>query len=209
MLETTVVVKTIGRPTLENAIRSAKREGFKPLIVSDGVEIPKKRSLGCKRIILGRRWGFYGGMVANVAAAMISTPYITFLDDDDEFVKGAGDIIRSKINERPEVDIWIAGIEYDYEVQITRGPEVLISSNKLSMYPELGITTGNAAMPTYKTEIFSKIPFRQVVPDHLTNLTDMFHVKECSDKGCNVDWFQEVLYKVRPKLFGPNGEGKR
>jgi len=209
MLETTVVVKTIGRSTLEAAIRSAKREGFKPLIVSDGIEIPKKRALGCKRITLGKRWGFYGGMVANVAAAMISTPYITFLDDDDEFVKGSGDIIRSKINERPEVDIWLAGLIYDYEVVITRGPEVLVQSNKMSIYPELGITTGNAAMPTYKTDIFSKIPFTDTLQDNYKPLTDIFHVKKCADAGCNVDWFEEIIYHVRPSLHGANGRGQQ
>ena len=208
MLETTVVIKTIGRPTLENAIRSAKREGFKPLVVSDGVEIPKKRSLGCKRVTLGRRWGFYGGMVANVAAAMISTPYITFLDDDDEFVKGAGDIIRSKINESPEIDVWISGLEFSEEIALLRGGQVFLRSNKLSIYPELGLTTGNVSMPTYKTEIFSKVPFRDIVPEEVSPLTDMLHVKECSEKGFKVDWFKEVIYKVRPSLEGVNGSGK-
>ena len=209
MLETTCVIKTLGRPTLENAIRSAKREKLKPLIISDGVPLSKKRCLGCKHVVLGRNWGFYGGMAANVAAALVKTPYITFLDDDDEFIEGAGDIIREKINNDPSVDIWIAGLIFDYEIDLTRNGERVLRSNKLSIYPEYGVSVGNCSMPTYKTEIFGKVPFRDVIPEEHAPLTDLAHVQECQRVGYKVDWFQEVLYHVRPNLVGANGGGQK
>jgi len=208
MLETTCVIKTLGRPTLENAIRSAKREKLKPLIISDGAPLSKKRCLGCNHVVLGKKWGFYGGMAANVAAALAKTPYITFLDDDDEFIEGAGDIIRNKINNDPTVDIWIGGLLFDYEIDLIRDGQPFLRSNKLSIYPELGVSVGNCSMPTYKTEIFSKIPFRDIMPKESVHLTDLAHVLECQRAGYKVDWFQEVLYHVRPKLHGVNGGGK-
>ena len=102
MSDTTVIIKTIGRKTLSQAIASAKREGFKPLVISDGVNCHVK---GATHIKLGKRWGYYGGMAANVGAAMAETEFITFLDDDDEFALGAGDIIRTKLKEHPDIDV--------------------------------------------------------------------------------------------------------
>ena len=115
MSNTTVIIKTIGRPTLKAAIASAKREGLKPIVISDGVNC---HAYGEKFVKLGRQWGFYGGMAANVGAALAETPYITFLDDDDVFLPGAGKIIESKTTENPEVDIWIAGVRFNREVAL-------------------------------------------------------------------------------------------
>ena len=39
MDKTTVIIKTIGRPTLKAAIKSAKREGFKVIVISDGHKV--------------------------------------------------------------------------------------------------------------------------------------------------------------------------
>jgi len=95
LTETTVLIKTLGRHTLRNAIASAKREKFKVIVVSDGC---RTSSMGANKFVkLGRKWGYYGGMATNVGAAMAETEFITLLDDDDEFIPGAGDIIRSKL----------------------------------------------------------------------------------------------------------------
>ena len=83
MSDTTVVIKTLGRPTLKAAMRSAKREGFKTIVVSDGPRVSAQGAY--KYIRLGKQWGYYGGMAANVGAALAETEFITFLDDDDEF----------------------------------------------------------------------------------------------------------------------------
>jgi len=204
--KTTVVIKTIGRPSLKAAVRSAKREGFRVVVVSDGVKVP---SYGADQVVrLGRNWGFYGGMAANVGAAMVSTEFITFLDDDDEFIKGAGDIIRARIDARPDVDVWIAGVRFADPVRLYRNSEVVFESTDLAVTRERGLTPGNVAMPTYRTSIFSKVPFVDALSDAERPLSDLYHVQDCENSGYTVDWFGHILYLVRPGLGGTNGGGR-
>lgn len=201
MTDTTVIIKTIGRPTLKAAIASAKREGFKPLVISDGVNC---HSHGAKFIQLGRKWGMYGGMAANVGAAMATTEFITFLDDDDVFIEGAGDVIRKRINEHPEIDIWIGGVRYNSPVKLTntKTGEETYRGTDLAIFPERGLSEGNVAMPTYRTRIFETQPFVNVVPKDVSHLTDLLHVQACVQRGYSVAWFGEAIYHVRPHMAG-------
>ena len=214
MSETTVVIKTIGRKTLKSAIASAKREGFKPLVISDGVNC---HAHGAKMVKLGKQWGFFGGMAANVGAALVETPFITFLDDDDEFVPGAGKIIRETLKRHTEPDIWLGGVRYSREVrlhntetgaEIYRGTDLAVDSSK-------GLSEGNVAMPTYRTTVFETIPFINGVPDDLSHLTDLLHVQACVSKGFKVAWYGHALYLVRPSmkdvqsLKAINGDGQK
>ena len=229
MSETTVVIKTIGRPTLKAAMRSAKREGFRPIVVSDGARVSAQGAL--KYVKLGKRWGYYGGMAANVGAALAETEFITFLDDDDEFVEGAGDIIRRKLKESPNIDIWIAGIELGTPVDVfdtglkwirkggapegtwtsirSESPGTVLKKESLTlgMSPELGPIAGNVCMPTFRTSIFSKVPFKDCIPEEQASMTDFWHVAHCLQEGFTLDWFKEVIYLVRPIVGGLNGEG--
>jgi glycosyltransferase involved in cell wall biosynthesis len=204
MSNTTVIIKTIGRPTLKAAIASAKREGLKPIVISDGVNC---HAYGEKFVKLGRQWGFYGGMAANVGAALAETPYITFLDDDDVFLPGAGKIIESKTTENPEVDIWIAGVRFNREVALhnTQTGEETYRGTDLAIFPERGLSEGNVAMPTYKTKIFETLPYTNCVPDDVAHLTDLIHVRACAQRGSKVAWFEEALYHVRPHMAGKEG----
>ena len=199
MSDTTVIIKTIGRPSLKAAVHSAKREGFKPIVISDGVNC---HNFGAKFIKLGKKWGMYGGMAANVGAAIAPTEFITFLDDDDVFIPGAGNILRSKLNEKPEVDIWISGVRFARDVVIrnTETGEERYRGTDLSIWPEKGLSEGNVAMPTYRTTIFKHIPFIDAVPEDIANLTDLLHVRACAGKGYKVDWVGEALYLVRPHI---------
>ena len=71
MIDTTVIIKTIVRKTLKDAVKSAKREGFKTIVISDGVNT---HSCGANQYVkLGKKWGMYGGMAANVGAALAPT----------------------------------------------------------------------------------------------------------------------------------------
>jgi glycosyltransferase involved in cell wall biosynthesis len=207
MTDTTVVIKTIGRPTLKDAIRSAKREGFKTIVISDGVKADPK---GADRFIqLGRQWGYYGGMAANVGAALADTEFITFLDDDDQFAAGAGDIIRAKLKESPSVDIWAAGVRFNTRIEVydQNTKETVRDSTDLCLNGDLGVVPGNVAMPTYRASIFSKVPFMDNIPEDQLNLTDFIHIKTCEDLGYSIDWFGEVIYLVRPEVGGINGRG--
>ena len=207
-MDTTVIIKTLGRRTLGAAIESATREGFESIVVSDGAEVSAQ---GASQVVtLGRKWGYYGGMAANVGAALASTPFITFLDDDDEFIVGAGDIIRSKLKEHPEVDVWCAGVRFKEKIDLynTATGELLKSTHDLSVDPSGGINPGNVAMPTYRTEIFAKVPFSNNLPDEVLTMTDYFHIDYCEKVGYKVAWFEEVLYLVRPLYDDSNGRGE-
>lgn len=208
MTETTVVIKTIGRPTLKNAVNSALKEGFEPIIISDGVDISPEHLQGCKVIHLGKNWGYYGGMATNVGAAVTPTEFMTLLDDDDEFVEGAGDIIRSKLKERPEIDIWIGGVRFKDKISLRLSDGSVYESTDLAVKPEFGVNPGNVAMPTYRTEIFSRFPFVDEVPKTHNHLTDFLHVKKCMLEGYSVYWYEKAIYSVRPDQEGHNGGGK-
>ena len=208
MRDTTVIIKTIGRKTLKAAIASAKREGFKTIVISDGVNTS---SQGANKFVkLGRQWGYYGGMAANVGAALATTEFITFLDDDDEFAPGAGNIIRTKLQEQPEVDVWVGGVRFTQEINVqdTQSGETMLQSRDLAMNSNLGVIPGNVAMPTYRTGVFSKIPFTDSVPEDQSNLTDFYHINACVLSGLTVGWFGGPIYLVRPSEEGVNGEGQ-
>ena len=208
MSDTTVIIKTIGRKSVDDAIASATREGFEALVVNDGCEMPEPK--GCRYIRLGRKWGYYGGMAANVGAALAETEFITFLDDDDEFAPGAGEVVRSKFKEKPHVDVWIGGVRFNREININNmvTGETVLASTDLSMNGQLGVVPGNVSMPTYRTRIFAHYPFMNNIPEGQTNLTDFYHIQGCSLAGFKIDWFEKVIYLVRPKIGGTNGEGK-
>tara|TARA_R110000824_G_scaffold398202_1_gene601997 strand:+ start:188 stop:844 length:657 start_codon:yes stop_codon:yes gene_type:complete len=218
MSDTTVIIKTIGRKSVRAAIESAKREGFTTHVISDGIWFPPDHSDTASHSTikgadsytkLGKRWGYYGGMAANVGAALAETEFVTFLDDDDEFTVGAGEVIRSKLKEKPGVDVWIGGVRFNQEININ-GPsgDVIFSSRDLCMDGKLGVVPGNVCMPTYRTSVFSKIPFSDSVPPDEQNLTDFFHIKLCENEGFKVDWFEHLIYLVRPIVGGVNGEGQ-
>lgn len=203
MADTTVIIKTIGRKTLKAAIASAKREGFNPIVVSDGVNC---HAHGAQFVKLGRKWGMYGGMAANVGAALAETKYVTFLDDDDVFIEGAGDVIRNKINDRPDVDIWIGGVRFNKPVCLLDGQgNRTYQGYDLAIHPERGLVEGNVAMPTYKTHIFETMPFINAIPDNMTHITDLLHVQACAQRGHVVGWFGQALYHVRPHMADKNG----
>lgn len=208
MSETTVVIKTLGRPTLKAAMRSAKREGFKTIVVSDGARVSAQGAY--KYIRLGKQWGYYGGMAANVGAALAGTEFITFLDDDDEFAPGAGEAIRSKLKDHHDVDVWIGGVRFCKEINVsnTQTGENLLTARDLCLNSQLGIVPGNVCMPTYRTSVFSKVPFSDTVPSEDKNLTDFYHIKTCEAAGFKIDWFGSVIYLVRPVAGGVNGEGE-
>jgi glycosyltransferase involved in cell wall biosynthesis len=216
-MSTTVVIKTVGRHTLKDAILSAEREGFKEiLVVSDGpLSLVGKKdveSTSASCIELGKKWGFYGGMAGNVAAAMVSSDFITFLDDDDEFAEGAGEIIRSRLKEDTDVDIWISGVRFNQPIRVIypkkEGEPETVTSTDLCLRKDLGVLPGNVAMPTYRTSVFSKIPFTDYLPPEQGEYSDFNHVAICAQVNYKIDWFEEVLYLVRPSLKGTNGAGQ-
>lgn len=201
----TLLVKTIGRETLGRSIESGLAEGFDDIIVcSDGADISgvkqskelqrniMKAGADVKFITLGKRWGYYGAMLWNVAAPLAKYPYITPLDDDDIFMSGARRHMSKMLSIEPDVDVWIAGIHHK-------------NGLVLAIDPNRGVEYGNVAMPTYKTSVICKQPF-----DHQNAASgvDHRHVRKCFDAGYKVSWFGKALYTVRPDLEGLMGSGR-
>lgn len=193
MTDITVIIRTIGRKTLDNAIQSALKEFTNVIVVYDGMPIQSKDGVEC--LATGQRFDKYGSAALNMGAYATKTPYLCLLDDDDEFVAGAGDYMREFVGTN-QADIYIPG---------------LLFNNGMKLCLEPGLAYGNVAVPTYKTEWFSKVPispsllkFIQVPEDAI----DLAHVIACNQLGAKIRWYEKLLYLVRPKLKGTNGRGQ-
>lgn len=193
----TVLIRTINRPTLINSINSALKEFNNVIVVADNIDLDFS-SLPKEPLYLrtGRRFDQYGNACTNMGAYACRTPYFCLLDDDDEFIEGAGKFMQEKIKQSPEIDIWIPGLNYPKE-----GFQLCVSKDR-------GVVIGNVAVPTYKTELLFRVPFYAGIGDRFPNAVDFFHVQTLHSLGCKVDWYGKPLYNIRPNLPGSNGVGK-
>jgi hypothetical protein len=134
-----------------------------------------------------------------MGAYSVSTPYLCLLDDDDEFVEGAGSFMTSFVSAHPTLDIIVPGIHF-------------VNFNMIAcLSPLKGVSMGNVAVPTYRTSLFDTTPISSslCLKHNLTEeLIDFGHVLECHTRGAKVGWYEKILYNVRPKLEGTNGRGK-
>lgn len=191
-----VVIRTIGRPTLINAIQSAKQEFKDVIVVADAVSLDlASLPQDVTYLKTGQKYDKYGSAAINMGAYACSTPYFCLLDDDDEFFPGAGDYMRQTVSRRPEIDIWIPGLKFN-------------NGMVLCVQPDKGVIPGNVAVPTYKSELLFRLPFFKGIEGQNANYTDINHVTLLKEMGYKVDWYNTVLYNVRPKLIGTNGRGK-
>lgn len=198
MIETTVIIATIGRQTLSNAIESALNEDFKVIVVGDGIEIDDQVKQNFPEVTFsktGKKYGNYGWIASNLASFLATTEFITTLDDDDEIIKGKGKFIKEKINSDPSVDIWIPGIVYN------NGVSVCITKRT--------VEAGSVTHPTLKTEVVAYCPRRHVRQSEWQHppLLDFFYINEVVQKGFKIDWIGEEIIAIRPKLEGTHGNG--
>lgn len=188
----TTVIRSLGRPSLADAIKSAIREQFAVIVVSKldlKINIPEVKVFK----INSRIETPYDCGAINVGAYLSDTEYINILDDDDEFVVGAGSKIRKKL-QKLDSDIWIPGLKFKNR------PSLCINKS-------LGVIPGNVACPLFKTKVIGKVPFMEL-KDRDPDYSDFFHIKFCELVGYKIDWFEEELILVRPKVDGDNGRGK-
>jgi hypothetical protein len=194
-----VVIKTIGRDTLKNAVLSAHREGFETIVVSDGPrknnweDLMKEKIYPKELFILPKKCGEYGAVAANVGVAFNDAEYTIFLDDDDEFKEGAGEYMRSKLMDQI-TDLWVPGLDF--------GTFTLCND------PLKGFVPGNIGMVTYRTKLLQKFPMQYLGPKGAINYYDYYHAKECVARGASWKHYGKLLYDVRPKLPGTNGRGE-
>ena len=190
----TAVIRTIGRKTLTESIGSALREFDNVIVVADRI------SLDFDTLPVGPTYlknetviDLYGGMCINMAANECVTEYLCLLDDDDEYVVGAGDYMKQTIIANPDVDVWIPGLKYN---------------DGLYVCMEDGLRGGNVAVPTYKTKVLRDYPFKNNMGND-PGLTDFYHVQKIYFDGHKVDWYKKHLYNVRPNLTGRLGQGNK
>tara|TARA_R100000458_G_scaffold11747_2_gene9541 strand:+ start:9738 stop:10343 length:606 start_codon:yes stop_codon:yes gene_type:complete len=201
MTNISALIKTIGRPTLQNAVDSAEREGIRPIVVSDGFPLYDEETdemiVGgaYSAIELKRNWGCYGAVAANAGVALCDTDWLMILDDDDELAEGAGDFIREKIANNPNISIWIPGLKFNNGMVLCDGSVRVVQP-------------GNVAVPIAKVECFTEAPFRTKVPEKYKDYADFFQIKEMHGLGYQVGWLGKCTYLVRPNLDGTNGRGK-
>jgi len=193
-----VVIKTIGRKTLRYAVLSAHREDFQVIVVSDnpslGILELRDFSISPEQFYtLPKKCGDYGAVAANVGAAMNDAEYTIFLDDDDEFIEGAGEYMRSKLKDK-KTDLWIPGLDFgDFQ---------------LCKDSERGFVPGNVGMVTYRTTLLQRFPMQYLGPKGEIDHYDFFHASACvQHKKAMYDWYGKLLYKIRPRLPGTNGRG--
>lgn len=192
----TVVIRTIGRATLVNAIKSAQTEFGKVIVVADAVDLDMKTiPEGIQVLRTGMKFDQYGSAAINMGAYACSTPYFCLLDDDDEFIPGAGEFMINKLISEPDVDIWIPGLQFN------NGLQLCLNSDK-------GVQMGNVAVPTYKTKLLFLLPFYKGLQGDNADYTDCHHLMVLDKLGAKIKWYGKLLYNVRPKMEGTNGRGK-
>ncbi len=195
-MDITVLIRTINRPTLNRSVDSALKEFDNVVVISDAIDVDTSQlPKNVTYLKTGQKFDSFGSAAINMGAYASKTDYVCLLDDDDEFVVGAGNIMRKAINEKPEIDIWIPGLKY------SNGRTACTSGNG-------GVATGNIAVPTYKTKLFFTFPFtsRTNVSNN-PHWIDADHVKTLHSCGCKVDWYGAVLIVIRPHLSGDYGQG--
>jgi glycosyltransferase involved in cell wall biosynthesis len=201
-----VVIRTINRETLHASILSAGREFDEVIVVADAsplnrvalVKVIASLPDKCKVKVLetGQRFDKYGSAALNMGACAVSNDYFCLLDDDDEFVRGAGEYMRQFVMENKDHDIFIPGLRFNNGMELCKSP---------------GLEYGNVAVPTFKTEWALKVP---ITPLHLnkfkvpSDAIDLSHVLACVAEGAKVSWYEKILYLVRPHMPGTNGRGK-
>lgn len=199
MVDTTVVISTIGRPTLPKAIESCLKNNFGVIVVADGVYLAEEifERFKNEKVIFyrtGRRFANYGFMSFNLAAYLAETEFISCLGDDDEIMDNKGDVVRECLNSDLSVDIWIPGIQYN------NGEISLIEENFIE---------GNIGSPILRTQIVANLPMRPPRQDEWYNPkkggSDFWYVRELVRAGNKLKWIQELIIAVRPALRGGRG----
>jgi len=198
---TTVLIRTIARPSVADAVESALAEKLPVLVVSDGKDLRGTRLDRCDPtrvsvVTLGRSFGWYGSMAINVGAALARTPYVSLLDDDDALVPGAGDVIRDRLAKRPDVDIWIPTLVYK-------------DGHRSCLKEDGGFRFGNVSHPTYRVDVFTRVPFtHDLTPEDAMPSVDYMHVWSCLNAGYSLDWFGADIVYIRPALENSFGLGR-
>lgn len=189
MVRVACAIPTIGRETLDAAIDSA-RQFDQVIVIADDLDIAARP--GVQHARTGRRFDRYGSACWNLAAYLTDCDWIAGLGDDDQWTDGAAERIRQAITARPEVDVWIPGLQY------ADGERVCTSE---------GLRPGNVAVPIARPTAWWQVPMaaRHAVHD---GYTDYAHIADLAAAGLTLGWLGQAVYLVRPASPGRFGGGR-
>jgi glycosyltransferase involved in cell wall biosynthesis len=190
----TVIIRTIGRPTLIHAINSVRSQFQNVIVVADAVDLDlESLPKDVTYLKTGQKFDKYGSAAINMGAYATTTEYFCLLDDDDEFAEGAAEFMQQRILQDPDAGIWIPGLRYN-------------DGNTVCMNPVAFIQVGTVAVPTYKTALLFEYPFSAATARiENPHWIDYEHIKNLSNFGVRVNWYQKDIYLVRPKSPGYYG----
>jgi len=193
----TVIITTIGRPTLTRAIQSAVDEGFPVIVVGDGIDVSRyaqDRFNGVRFVRTGNRYGCYGAMAANLGMLLAETEFCASLGDDDEFIAGKGQVLIDRIQQYPDIDIWI--------------PNLLFEDGRRWDFKH-EVKFGYTPYPTCRTSVVTQSPFTHPPHTALDHSMDYMMVERAVNVyGYKIDWIIEPIYRIRPHYKEEHGAGK-
>jgi glycosyltransferase involved in cell wall biosynthesis len=94
-----VVIATLGRPTLQRAVDSA-RWADEIVVVYDAEELPARIPDGARAYACGPT-NHWGAEQREYGIARASGTHVAFMDDDDVYIPGASPAIRRAVRARP------------------------------------------------------------------------------------------------------------
>lgn len=187
------MIATINRPTLPAAINSALSQFDEVIVIADDTNLDiAALPEGPVYIKTGRRFDRYGSACWNLGAYVTRCDYITQLGDDDEWTPDAVDIIRRRMHDEPDVDVWIPGLRYN------DGHDVCMTA---------GLGPGNVAAPITTPRAYFTTPFTAAHAEH-AGLTDYAHIASLTDHDHTLGWIGAPIYLVRPHALGRHGDGR-
>jgi len=109
-----VIIPTVGKPTLSRTLRSILDAGFdggrdELIVVSDGPSEGARRIMDFyatwfpkAKFIQGPKTGVYGNTQRNVGIGVASGTHLAFMDDDDAYAPGALAAVREAVSKAPD-----------------------------------------------------------------------------------------------------------
>lgn len=172
-LETTFIIPTIGRPTLNRAVRSALETSARVLVVADdrNIQLETHPSLSIVYTPTPLR---SGGLSRNYGVKLAETPWVSFLDDDDAVTP---DYVE-RLEECPSCDVVIFRMQHP----------------RLGLVPKIPmIAFGNVGISfSARTHWMERICFPAERPQD-------FHIlRGLEDAGARIHFSPHLTYHVRP-----------
>lgn len=148
----TVVIPTIGRANLRNAVESAKKQDVdtKVIVVLDDLtKSDKTQELldGLPHILLKTKGKQGGGVARNLGLHSATTPWVSYLDDDDEWEHG-------------KLDAQLSAIAH------SKNPDRTVSVTATRFVREDG-----------SSRVFPRVPYRaeERIGDYLVKRSELFY----------------------------------